>query len=170
MKTFVTAAFLSLLFIVAGCESQADPNGQHLRADSLLRSQRYNVRAFRYYHGNYVKAIEAYDRVLGLAPRFASGYNIRTTAKLKLGNYPGAMEDLNRAIQLDSTEAFHYANRGLLYHILGKDPQAMADLNRAIQLDPTYKLAYTNRGLAKEKLQEQQQAAQYVVVGSPVGK
>ncbi len=61
----------------------------------------------RYELGNYQEAINAYERVLNLAPNNIEAYNRRSTARSALGDYEGAMEDLEKAKALSlSNERF----------------------------------------------------------------
>jgi tetratricopeptide (TPR) repeat protein len=107
------------------------------------------VRALTYYrNGDADRAIQAFDEVIHLQPRFARAYILRGNAYMLKANYDKALADFNQAIRLDPKNAAAYCDRADLLQYLKRRPQnAVADYDRAIRLSPKFQRAYSNRGI-----------------------
>ena len=98
------------------------------------------------------EAVNAYDRVVRLAPGYATVYFNRGNARNKLGQYDAAIEDYDKAIGLNKEFAEAYINRGNTRSVLGQYDAAIADYGKAIVLQPDSAEAHFNRGNARNKL------------------
>jgi tetratricopeptide (TPR) repeat protein len=121
---------------------------------------------YAYYHrgttyanlGNYRQAIEDYNKVIEINPKYREAFNNRGNAYLLLGNYRQAIADYDLAIEINPKDEKAYNNRGNAYLLLGNYRQAIADYDLAIEINPTYMEAYSNRGRANLNLGDYQQA------------
>lgn len=108
--------------------------------------------------GDYEKAIEHYDKVIGLSPHIAGTYNNRGIAKGKLGRHGEAIADFNKAISLNPQDISAYNNRGITEGKLKKYEEAIADFNEAIYLNPKYAEAYHGRGTIYKEIGKYEKA------------
>ena len=84
--------------------------------DAVLSAQEWFDRGrFMGEIGNYHKAVEAFSRVIELAPDSAHAYNNRGVAYSELGNYRLAIQDFNRAVHLNPEEVLFRFNRGVAF-------------------------------------------------------
>ncbi len=99
------------------------------------------------------KAIEAFDKVIAVAPDHAAAYAERGGARIGLGANELAVSDLTHALSLSDSSspdrARIYGNRGLAYLNQSKHAQAMADFDRALEIDPKMAFAYANRAMSQ---------------------
>ena len=109
-------------------------------------------------HGEYDKAIVAFNKAIELDPNFALAYNNRGWAYIELEQYEQGIADCTKAIELDPGLALAYSNRGWAYIRLGQYEQGIADCTKAIELDPSLALAYSSRGWAYIELEQYEQA------------
>ena len=109
--------------------------------------------------GDYRQALEAYNKVIELNPKFSEAYNNRGIIySERQGNKGAALADFTRAIELNPNDAVVYNNRGFLFHRSGNDKQAIQDYDRALTHDPRYVQALLNRGLSYAQTGNNQQA------------
>jgi Flp pilus assembly protein TadD len=108
--------------------------------------------------GNYRQAIEDYDKVVEINPKYAEAYNNRGTAYSNLGSYRQAIGDYDRAIEINPKYEKAYNNRGVASKHLGNYQQAIGDYDKAIEINPKYAEAYNNRGTAYSNLGSYRQA------------
>ena len=107
----------------------------------------YTNRGFAYaLRHNYSRAIEDYNRAIGLNPAYAPIYNNRGNAYSAMGDATLALENYNQAIALDPRYAQAYANRGIVFKTAGNFNRAVEDFSQAIRLAPRYAQAYSNLG------------------------
>jgi tetratricopeptide (TPR) repeat protein len=107
--------------------------------------------------GNYGQAIDDYNEVIRLEPKYEVAYNNRGRAYYQKGDYDRAIADFTQAIQLDPKYAEAYRNRGLTYYAKGSYDLALADYNQAITLDPQNPLAFNGRAyvhIAKDEYEK----------------
>ena len=97
--------------------------------------------------GGRPRAIEAYDRSLGLE-RTANTLINRAALYKDLRRNDEALRDLNEAIQLDPEQARAYELRGYVHGVGGRIDQAVADFDQAVELDPRRGASWANRGMA----------------------
>ena len=84
--------------------------------DTVLSAQEWFDRGrFMGEIGNYHKAVEAFSRVIELAPDSVHAYNNRGVAYSELGNYRLAIQDFNRAVHLNPKEVLFRFNRGVAF-------------------------------------------------------
>ncbi|MHB9098077.1 MAG: tetratricopeptide repeat protein [Syntrophales bacterium] len=102
--------------------------------------------------GNYRKAVEAFSRVIELAPDSAHAYNNRGVAYSELGNYRLAIQDYNRAIGIDPDEAMFRFNRGIAFGRGGEYDMAIEDFKRVIEMDPQHTHARFFLGLIQRSM------------------
>ena len=90
-------------------------------------------------------SVTLFTDVINMQPKFAIGYDMRSSAKYQFGDMAGAIQDVSKAIELDSTCVRSYNNR-TAYKWLVKDYDgAFRDCAKALSLDAYSVAAYVNR-------------------------
>jgi tetratricopeptide (TPR) repeat protein len=138
--------------------------GQIAQSNSSVKEVREAYeRAMAKYNANDLRgALEGFNEVIRLDPKFTSAYVNRGNIKDDLGDSKGALEDYSKALSLDKQDYSAYLNRGITYSRLDRYPEAIADFNRSLAIKPDYAPAYRSRGIAKffsTKSKEQKTAA-----------
>lgn len=107
------------------------------------------------YESNDLKgAIEGFDKVISLDPKFTLAYAYRGHAKTNAGNYAAAIDDFSKAIELYPTFDAAYVDRAHARFFSGDYGGSVADFSKAIQLNRNYAVAYAGRGEAEMKLKK----------------
>ena len=99
-------------------------------------------------HGDYERAVEAFDEAIRLDPRDAEAYYLRGSAYSYLGRFKRALEDGSAAILLDPTDASSHNERGAGHLNEGRYRRALEEYEEAIRLDPERASAYAGRAIA----------------------
>jgi tetratricopeptide (TPR) repeat protein len=85
---------------------------------------------------DYNGAVEAFSRVVALAPNFAEGWNKRATALYLMGRTTESMQDIDRVMALEPRHFGALSGLGLCNARLGKDQAALEAFERAAAVDP----------------------------------
>lgn len=102
--------------------------------------------------GNYVGAIEEYDKAIRFNPHDGETHIKRGFAYEKLGDNQRAISDYTKAIGIFPDDSELYIVRGIVYAKIGEDQKALYDYTRAIELDPLNRDAYLYRAEVYRKL------------------
>ena len=81
-------------------------------------------------------ALELFDRVVGLAPGFAEGWNKRATTLYTLGRFEQSAQDIDKVLSLEPRHFGALSGLGLCNIRLGRDKEALAAFRRAAAVDP----------------------------------
>ena len=108
--------------------------------------------------GNYARAIEDYDRAIGINPNYATAYFNRGVALSRLGDFNEAIRSFDKAISINPRDYNAFYNRGMANGMLGNYRPAIADFDQALQFNPEFARAYYFRSIAHDKLGNQSQA------------
>jgi serine/threonine protein kinase/Flp pilus assembly protein TadD len=92
------------------------------------------------------RAIEDFNQVIELVPRWYVGYFQRGTANSNLKRYDEALADLNKAIELAPYNSVTYSNRANVYRHQGWIKEELADREKSRDLNPHHVLAWVNYG------------------------
>lgn len=117
------------------------------RAEKSNLQQFYNQGVQKLAQGNFNGAVEDFDKVLQLNPRYYEGYCLRGLAKAQLQDFQAALADYNQAIKLDSRHIDAYNGRGMTLAEQGNIKAAIADFNQTVKIDPKFVDGYYNLGL-----------------------
>ena len=102
--------------------------------------------------GDYLGAIQEFNRALRVNPQFGDAYYQRGLAHFDLKDIQGAIADYTQALQINSHNIEAYFGRSLA-HLAGEEMSAaMDDVNRLIQLNPNHAPAYNLRATICRKL------------------
>ena len=104
------------------------------------------------------RALENYNKVLALNPKYALTYNNRGNIYFERGQDELALADYNMAISLDAKKVTTYANRALIHIRKNEFDKALEDFNKAEQLDSTFARTYYNRGIYYDMVGDHQKA------------
>ncbi|MFZ5961995.1 tetratricopeptide repeat protein [Thalassococcus sp. BH17M4-6] len=85
---------------------------------------------------DYLRAIEAFDRLIAYCPDYAEGYNQRAFVNFLRQDYAAALPDLDRALELSPRHVAALAGKGLTLMGLGRDAEAQEALRAAVALNP----------------------------------
>ncbi|MBU7585012.1 MAG: tetratricopeptide repeat protein [Nostoc sp. TH1S01] len=98
----------------------------------------YIKRAYSHFkQGDSQKAIEEFNRAIGINPHNAYLYGERANFRRKnLGDKQGAIDDYSKAIGIHPQNALFYLWRSQTYNDLGEQKKAMEDYNTALRLAP----------------------------------
>ncbi len=111
IKQLITILGISTLLggIPATVYAQAPlPRVQKIPVDKTSLQQFYNQGVQKLAQGNFNGAVEDFDKVLQLNPRYYEGYCLRGLAKAQLQDFQAALADYNQAIKLDSRHVDAY--------------------------------------------------------------
>jgi predicted O-linked N-acetylglucosamine transferase (SPINDLY family) len=112
----------------------------NLLGGALVRTQKFS------------DALEAYQRVLALAPSAEIHYNLGNVLK-HLGRFEEALDSYARALELRPEYAEAHNNQGLLLKELGRFDRALDAFERALRLRPGHAGTHYNRALALRGLE-----------------
>ena len=101
--------------------------------------------------GLHLKAMEAADETIQLAPDWAFPYYLRAKAQYDMKQYSMAKKDFDKTIELDSSNELSlsdvYMTRGANFMGLGDNQAAIQDLDKAIELNEDNAYAYNARAM-----------------------
>jgi len=100
-----------------------------------------------YYHkGDYEKAIDMYNKALGLDRKRPQLWNNRSLALIAQGRFELAEKDLQQALTLQPKYGEAYANLGWVNYSLNNLEVAIDQYNKAIEFEPENSNYFVNRG------------------------
>jgi tetratricopeptide (TPR) repeat protein len=108
--------------------------------------------------GDYIRAIEYFNKAIQMNRNFEKMYYNRGTAYGRLGQYQKTIEDCSEAIRIKPDYINAYNNRGNAYAEIGQYQLAVEDYSKAIRLMPDYIPVYVNRGDVYAKISQYQKA------------
>ncbi len=100
-------------------------------AQQLLDS---GMEALRY--GDFLRANEQLDRLVGYCPDFAEGYNQRAFVAFLQDDFAAALADLDRTLEITPTHIGALSGRALSLIGMGRDAEGQAALREALELNP----------------------------------
>ncbi len=85
---------------------------------------------------DFLRAIEAFDRLIAYCPDYAEGYNQRAFVNFLRQDHAAALPDLDRAIALLPDHVAALSGKALTLMGLGRDAEGQEVLRRAVELNP----------------------------------
>jgi lipoprotein NlpI len=98
--------------------------------------------------GDFDRAIQDLDQVIGLRPDTSKAFYNRAIAYLNKREFDRAIQDFDRVVQLTPEYAPGFRNRGNAYRNMLAFDRGIQDYDEAIRLSPAYAAAFGNRGVA----------------------
>jgi tetratricopeptide (TPR) repeat protein len=86
--------------------------------------------------GNYIGAIEYYDKVLAIDPNEVNATYNKGSALDSLGNYTGAIEYYDRVLAINPNDVDALNSKGVSLDNLGNYTQAMEYYDKVLSIDP----------------------------------
>ncbi|MCC0009156.1 MAG: hypothetical protein H6875_01760 [Hyphomicrobiaceae bacterium] len=110
---------------IAGCTSLLE-GGKSLSVPE--KSLAYAMRALAYsLQQDYVRALEDYDKAIGLRPNFDVALNNRAWALYKMQRYEEGMKDVQRSLKITPWSAHAFDTRAHLHQVAGRQREALSD-------------------------------------------
>ncbi|HEY1735918.1 MAG TPA: tetratricopeptide repeat protein [Methylovirgula sp.] len=85
---------------------------------------------------HYPLALQVFNRLLDLEPKWSEVWNKRATTRLLGGDVDGAISDMRQAVKIEPRDFTTLAALGMALHQQGLDKEALATLRRSLALDP----------------------------------
>jgi tetratricopeptide (TPR) repeat protein len=86
--------------------------------------------------GDHPAALQAFDRLVTIAPDFAEGWNKRATVHYLAGNFEQSLEDIATTISLEPHHFGALSGRGLVYLNLNDLGRALVSFEAALAVHP----------------------------------
>jgi Tfp pilus assembly protein PilF len=101
--------------------------------------------------GQYMMALQDFDRVIKTDAHNVNAYKLRATAHTMLGQDEAATADYTQAIAINGNDADLYAGRAHNYIGLDQYDKAIADCTKALEINDKSVTAHYNRAIAYAK-------------------
>ncbi|MGI9395230.1 MAG: tetratricopeptide repeat protein [Boseongicola sp.] len=85
---------------------------------------------------DYIAALQAFDRLVTIAPDFAEGWNKRATVHYLVGNLEQSLDDIAATIFLEPRHFGALSGRGLVYISLEDFGRALVSFEAALEVNP----------------------------------
>lgn len=99
--------------------NESDPLAWYNKGLALYKSSKYN------------ESLQAHNRAIGIAPKFASAWYNKGLVLYKLGRYNESLQAYNKAIEIAPKSASVWYNRGVVLKVLGRTEEAEAAFNES---------------------------------------
>ncbi len=99
-----------------------------------------------YLVGEYVKALENFDRAIEIDPKYSFAIMNRGRTYRAIQRYNDSLQDFTTLIKLNSKNDEALAGRGETYRLMEQYENALKDFSSAIEIDPKYSFAIISRG------------------------
>jgi len=91
-------------------------------------------------------ALNHFERVVIVNPKFFKGWHYKGFALYELGKYVESIECYDKALEINPQYAEAWSNRGNLLYELGRYEEALACCNKALEINPGFEPAWNNKG------------------------
>lgn len=85
---------------------------------------------------DYKAALEAFDRIVALAPAFAEGWNKRATVLYLMGEYTASIADVDKTLALEPRHFGALSGLGLIQTELEHEEEALEAFEQALAINP----------------------------------
>ncbi len=106
----------------------------------------------QYGSGDFLGAIDSYDKALELTPEKHCIWGNRGIALRNLGRNDEAIASYDKVLEFNLNDHQAFFNRGLSLVELGRYEEAIASYDKALEFKPNFHEAWFNRGLALDRL------------------
>lgn len=86
--------------------------------------------------GDYKAALQAFDKIVEIAPKFAEGWNKRATVHYLMENFRESLADIVKTLELEPRHFGALSGRGLVYAKLDKLERAFSAFEAAVAVHP----------------------------------
>jgi tetratricopeptide (TPR) repeat protein len=111
-------------------------------------------------HGNYRKALKAYNKAIAYNPSMAEAYYHRGEVHYEMRDYQAMIADNKEAIRIKPDYQNAYFHLGIAYYRLGEYTKAIEELSTLIALKPQDAEAYYWRGMVYQKAKQDKKACE----------
>jgi len=108
--------------------------------------------------GEYEEAIECFNEVLKLNPKYEEALLNKGLVLYDIGEYKKALKYLNKTLEINPKEAGAWKYKGVILGILGEYEEAIECFNEVLKLNPNDAIAWYGKGLALYHLQKYEEA------------
>jgi tetratricopeptide (TPR) repeat protein len=84
----------------------------------------------------YAAALQAFDRMIEQAPKFAEGWNKRATVHFLMGNWQASVRDIQQTLALEPRHFGALFGLGMIYDALGQPEAALRSFEATLALNP----------------------------------
>ncbi|CAK77044.1 unnamed protein product (macronuclear) [Paramecium tetraurelia] len=106
----------------------------------------------------YQEAIECYDKVISINPKYYVSWNNKGTSLQSLKKFQDAIECFNQAISINPKYYVSWNNKGNALQNLTNYQEAIDCYEKAISINPKYDVAWNNMGNALSSLNKYQES------------
>lgn len=120
--------------------SQGDESYWFNRGNELLSS------------GQYLEALDSYDRAIEIISKDSDAWNNRGLALASLKRYEDALKSFDKAGALNPSHPDAWYNKGMVLCALGLFEDAVWSFDKALEINPRNAHAWHNKGVALSRL------------------
>ena len=106
----------------------------------------FNIAYSFHEKGDYVKAIENYDKAIELNPNYEQAWNNKGWSLSTIGRHEEAIPCYDKAIEIDPNFALAWDSKGWSLGALERHEEAIVCCDKAIEIDPNYTKAWNRKG------------------------
>jgi tetratricopeptide (TPR) repeat protein len=104
-----------------------------------------------YHQRNFLKAIQAYQRVIKLDPTYIEAYNNLGITYQELGDFDRAFEAYRKSVEINPQYEKGYNNLGILFYLQGRNEEALEAFQKALSINPNSIETHINLGVLFKK-------------------
>jgi tetratricopeptide (TPR) repeat protein len=97
--------------------------------------------------GELPRALDAFDKIVDHAPKFAEGWNKRATVEFLMDDFKASVADIEKTLALEPRHWGALSGLGQIYLALDNDEAALRAFKKALEINP-------NLASVKAKIQE----------------
>ena len=106
--------------------------------------------------GDHGAALQAFDKIVKIAPDFAEGWNKRATVHYLMENFQKSLADIVKTLELEPRHFGALSGRGLVYAKLDKLERAFDAFEAAVAVNPHMIGARTNLEVIRQILKRRE--------------
>lgn len=106
--------------------------------------------------GDHRSALDAFNKVVAVAPDFAEGWNKRATLHYIMGNLESSLDDIKKTLELEPRHFGALSGRGLVYANLDDLEKALIAFEDALAVNPKMAGPRVNADAIREVLKKRE--------------
>ena len=144
-STVTISVFIFLWVIPAAAQQRPAEYANPAVSDQTDPAYWFDLGGLFATYGNYMAAVEAYQKALALNPNMHQAFFASGVAYMEMGNQDEALNRINRAIDLAPQVAHYYYGRARVILLSGQPTQARDDFRKAAEMGDPDARAYLQK-------------------------